>query len=201
MKKFLSIVSCLLLVSLFTFAKEKNISSGAYDSSGTIKTTATTAADPIAVNTSRTIFDPATVNPATLRTGFEVVTIDGAKYLKIQLAGWGSYTPIPQVALSGVTKFKCMVKYEAGTSGIQASGLNTFIKFANPSWVELAASGSASSETFKEYVINIKSPSTVAILQVAGQETTGWSATTGGILYIGKIEAVDGTVGKIDTDF
>jgi len=202
MKKVLSIVGCLLFVASFSFAKEGNFSSGTTKTTpATVKNVENAVAEPIAITTSRTIFDPATVDPTTLRTGFEVVTIDGTKYLKATLAGWGSYTPIPQVVLSGVTKFKCQVKYEQGTSTYAASSVNTFLKFADPSWGELAASGSGSSDVFKEYVVNIKSPSTVAILQVAGQETTGWSAIEGGILYIGKIEAVDGTVGKIDSNF
>jgi hypothetical protein len=156
----------------------------------------------IPVTTSKTIFDPATVDPTTLNSGFEVVTIDGTKYLKVTCAGWGTYTPIPNVSLGNVTKFKCMAKFEAGTSGLAASTVNTFIKLADPSWVEIGAAGAGSSETFKEYTVTVKKPfATVSVLQIAGQSNVDWSAKSGCIIYIGKIEVVDGTVGKLDNNF
>lgn len=155
----------------------------------------------VSAYSSRVIMDPAQIDPSTLQNGFTVVKIDGTSYLKVTVNGWGTYTTIPQVAISGVNKFKCMAKFEAGTSGLTASTVNTFIKLADPTgaaWVEVGASGASSSETFKEYTVSVTATSaTVGVLQIAGQSNVDWSAKTGCVIYIGKIEAVDGIVAPV----
>ncbi|HPR30669.1 MAG TPA: T9SS type A sorting domain-containing protein, partial [Prolixibacteraceae bacterium] len=138
------------------------------------------------------IVDPATFDPDNLNAGWEVVDISNTKYFKVALDSWNSWLGIPEYTFpEGTTGFKCMAKYEAGTSGYTVDQVNTFLKFSDPGWAEIAAAGSASSATFKEYIVNIADASKHAgIFQVAGQETTGWSAVAGDFLYISKVEAV-----------
>ncbi|MBN1924317.1 MAG: T9SS type A sorting domain-containing protein, partial [Prolixibacteraceae bacterium] len=138
------------------------------------------------------IVDPETFDPAKLNAGWEVVEISGKKYFKISLDGWSSWQGIPEYKFpEGTTGFKCMAKYEEGTSGFTVDQVNTFLKLSDPNWTEISAAGQASSATFIEYNVDIANTSMNAgVFQVAGQETTGWSAVAGDILYVGKLEVV-----------
>lgn len=138
------------------------------------------------------IVDPATIDPADLATGWEVVDIEGTKYFKVLLQGWNTVQPIDAYTFpEGCTGMKMMVKYEEGTSGFTYDKVNTFLKLTDANWAEICASGQGSSTEFKEYTVNIADISLAAAnLQVAGQETTGWDAVEGDYLYISKVTAV-----------
>ncbi len=55
----------------------------------------------------------------------------------------------------------------------------------------MAAAGSASSATFAKYQVQITKIDEVGYIQVAGQETTNWSAVNGDTLWLGKVTAVE----------
>ena len=140
------------------------------------------------------VFDPATYDPDLLPDGMEVVDVEGTKYCKIALKGWGSAITVdPFVVNAGVyTHMTVTAKYEVGTSGYALSNINTFLKLANAANnVEVVVGGHASSATFKEYKADIKTEGTVEMFQVAGQEKTGWSAVTGDTLWVGKVKLIN----------
>lgn len=140
------------------------------------------------------VFDPATYDPDLLPDGMEVVDVEGTKYCKIALKGWGSAITVdPFVVNAGVyTHMTVTAKYEVGTSGYALSNINTFLKLANAANnVEVVVGGHASSATFKEYKADIKTAGTVEMFQVAGQEKTGWSAVTGDTLWVSKVKLIN----------
>jgi hypothetical protein len=137
------------------------------------------------------IFDPAEADPSELPSSMSIVTISDTKYLKVALNEWNtSLTIDPFITPARILNSSCMVKYEVGTSGFELSKINTFLKFTTVDWVEIVASGSASSAEFIEYKLNLTEGNTIENFQMAGQETTGWSAVAGDFLYIGKVSAV-----------
>ncbi len=143
------------------------------------------AADPLA------IIDPATFDPAELPAGAEIVKISGTSYFKVALNGWNtSFNVGSFVVPARTTHASMMVKLDPTGSGFELAKVNTFLKFSDPNWVEIVASGSASSADFGEYKLAIAAGDTIGIFQFAGQETTGWNAITGGYIYIGKVSAV-----------
>lgn len=145
------------------------------------------------------IFDPATVDASKLGTGFDIVDVGGTPYLRVVLNGWGSYTYMPPMEIGAdVTSFTVDSKYAEGTSGYTYDQVNTFVKFMTIDWGEINAYGGASTTDFSTHTATIGTPGTAAILQIAGQETTGWSAVTGDTIYIGVITAVDGTITEAD---
>ncbi|MDP2061018.1 MAG: leucine-rich repeat protein, partial [Flavobacteriaceae bacterium] len=137
------------------------------------------------------VIDPETIDPSTLENGFEVVTIDGTKYLKVTQNGWNSLTTIPQTNIpEDATHFKCMAKYEEGTSGEPFTGVNTFMQLFSPDWNSVGFGGAPSSSEFKEYQVALTAKGTVGIFQVAAQSTSTWGAISNAIQYIGKVEAI-----------
>ncbi len=144
------------------------------------------------ISKAQVIFDPATYPQDSLPAGMTIDTIDGKPYVRVILDGWNSFIKInPGVILDdGVTHFRAVAKLGAGVSGFELSKINTFLKLAAPDWTELAVAGNASSESFAKYQVAIASTGTVGYLQVAGQETTGWSAVVGDTLWLGKVTAV-----------
>jgi hypothetical protein len=135
------------------------------------------------------VFDPAQYDSNDLPTGMSIVDIDGKKYLKAIVAGWGSSIPVFPIATPATAKyFACDVKYEVVNSGFELAKINTFIKLATAGFAdEIGAAGAASSDVFKKYTCNIAKAGTIANFQFTGQETTGWNAVTGDIMYIGKV--------------
>ena len=134
------------------------------------------------------VFDPDTYNPADLPTGMSIVDIEGTNYLQVVLDGWNSFLALDPVTVSQATHFTCMAKYAVGTSGYTLDQINTFLKLANGDFsVEIGAAGAASSATFIEYTVDVTNQGTIANLQVAGQETVGWSAVIGDTLWVGKV--------------
>jgi len=145
------------------------------------------------------IFDPATVDASKLANGFDIVVINDTSYLQVVLDGWNSWTYIPQFDIGAdVTSFTFKAKYAEGTSGYTFDQVNTFFKLSDPSGAELTANGAASDTATTEYTQSMATPGIAAVLQVAGQETIGWSAVTGDTIYIGVVTAVDGTVTEVD---
>lgn len=143
------------------------------------------AADPLA------IINPATFDPADLPAGTEIVKIDGISYFKVALNGWNtSFNVGSFVAPARTTHASMMVKLDPTGSGFELANVNTFLKFADPNWVEIVSSGSGSSADFAEYKLTIAAGDTIGIFQFAGQETTGWNSIVGGYIYIGKVSAV-----------
>lgn len=145
------------------------------------------------------IFDPATVDASKLSDGFDIVVINDTNYLQVVINDWNSWTFIPPVDIGAdVTSFTFVSKYREGTSGFTYNQVNTFFKLTDISWTELTANGAASDTASKLFTQNMATPGVAAILQVAGQETSGWSAVTGDTIYIGVVTAVDGTVAEGD---
>lgn len=141
-----------------------------------------------------TIANPETYDPSNLPANWEIVDVEGAKYFKVHLEGWNNVLPVTEFSIpAGATDYSAMIKFEKGTSTYEMSQVNTFFKIANvvgETWTELGAGGAASSATFKKYSFAIKDATkTVSVVQVAGQETSGWGAITGDYLYIGKVTA------------
>lgn len=144
------------------------------------------------------IFDPAIFPPENLPAdkGMSIVDIDGTKYLKCPLAGWGTSIVLDKVVVvqPGHTTATIQVKYKEGdaTTDWAMEDVNTFLKLAKNDWSDLAKVGAASSAEFADYVISdIPAGDTVKALQWAGQETTTWSAINEDTLFIGKVVIVD----------
>jgi hypothetical protein len=146
----------------------------------------------IRLDAQQVVFDPATYDAGSLPAGMTIVDIGGTAYLQVVLAGWNSYFSVePVVIADHYTNFNCMVKYAVGTSGFALSGINTFLKVSTPGGVEQAASGAASTANFAERSVALAVKDTIGIVQIAGQETTGWSAVSGDTLWLGAITLVD----------
>jgi hypothetical protein len=122
-------------------------------------------------------------------------TIDGTVYVQIILNEWSSFIKInPSIAINtNATHFRTVAKLGTGVSGFELSKINTFLKLVNPDWTELATAGNASSKTLAKYQVKIAKIDDVGYIQVAGQETTNWSAVTGDTLWIGKVYFEDKT--------
>lgn len=141
-----------------------------------------------------TVVNPENYDPDRLPANWSIVDVDGAKYFKVHLEGWNNTLPVNEYKIpAGATDYSAMIKFEKGTSTYEMSKVNTFFKIAHvegTTWTELGAGGAASSATFKKYSFAIKDASkTISVVQLAGQETSGWSAITGDYLYIGKVSA------------
>jgi hypothetical protein len=138
--------------------------------------------------------DPLLVVQDSLPSGWTVDTIDGEGYFQVVLDGWnsfyefakyeGSYT-VPE----NVKAFKTMARYSVGSGGFELGQINTFIKFSDPSWTEVAAISGNSSAEFAKYNKAIAGGSELGVFQVAGQETVGWSAVVGDTLWVGILVA------------
>jgi hypothetical protein len=145
------------------------------------------------IDAQQVVWDPAQQDPATLPAGMTIVNIDGTDYLQVILDGWNSSFNIePVVIADHYTHFNCEVKYAVGTSGFAITGINTFLKVSTPSGVEQAANGAASTAAFAERAVALAVKDTIGIVQIAGQETTGWSAVAGDTLWVGKITLTGG---------
>ncbi len=138
------------------------------------------------------------MDPATLTGGLadSVVDIGGTKYLKITVNEWNTTITIPEVEVpADATKLTFQAKYDAGSSGFTAEQTNLFIKIVNADWSKtLIEKGSAATADFSAYDLAATGGLTASIIQFAGQETTGWSAVKGGVVYIGKITAISTTL-------
>jgi hypothetical protein len=144
-------------------------------------------------SSAQVIFDPATYPKDSLPAGMTLDTINGTVYVQIILNEWSSFIKInPSVAINAnATHFRTVAKLGAGVSGFELSKINTFLKLVNPDWTELAAAGNASSATLAKYQVKIAKIDQVGYIQVAGQETTNWSAVKGDTLWLGKVTAVE----------
>ncbi len=89
------------------------------------------------------------------------------------------------------THFRTVAKLGTGVSGFELSKIKTFLKLADPDFTELAASAETSSDTLVHYQVKLAKNDPVGYVQVAGQETTNWTAVTGDTLWLGKITAVE----------
>ncbi len=145
------------------------------------------------LSSAQVIFDPATYPKDSLPAGMALDTIDGTVYVQIILNAWSSYIKIdPSVAINeNATHFRTVAKLGAGVSGFELSKINTFLKLVDPNWTELAAAGNASSATLAKYQVKLAKIDQVGYIQVAGQETTNWSAVIGDTLWLGKVMAVE----------
>jgi hypothetical protein len=145
------------------------------------------------VTSAQVIFDPATYPQDSLPAGMTLDTIDGRVYVQIILNGWSSYIKIdPQVAINEkATHFRVIAKYGAGVSGFELSQIKTFLKLVNPDYTELAAAANNSSDSLIYYQVKLAKTDAVGYIQVAGQETVGWTAVTGDTLWLGKVMAVE----------
>lgn len=139
------------------------------------------------------IFDPATYPKDSLPEGMTIDTIDGKAYVQIILNEWSSYIKInPTVNIDKkATHFRTVAKLGAGVSGFELSKIKTFLKLTGPDYTELAAGTNNSSDTLVRYQVALTKNDPVGFIQVAGQETTNWTAVTGDTLWLGKIMAVE----------
>jgi hypothetical protein len=140
----------------------------------------------------KVVFNPETYDAANLGAGMSIVQIDGKKYLQVILSGWNSSFPVTATLIEGETHFQCMVKYavNTGVNTYAITGVNTFLKIVDNStsaWTELAANGAASTAAFAKRKIAIAKTGTITNVQIAGQETTGWSAVSSDTMWIGAI--------------
>jgi hypothetical protein len=144
-------------------------------------------------SSAQVIFDPATYPQDSLPAGMTIDSIDGKVYVQIILNGWNSYIKInPQVAINpNATHFRTVAKLGTGVSGFELSKIKTFLKLADPNFTELAASAETSSDTLVHYQVKLAKNDPVGYVQVAGQETTNWTAVIGDTLWLGKITAVE----------
>ncbi len=145
------------------------------------------------VSSAQVIFDPATYPQDSLPAGMTLDTIDGRVYVQVILNGWSSYIKIdPQVAINEkATHFRVIAKYGAGVSGFELSKIKTFLKLVNQDYAELAAAANTSSDSLIYYQVKLAKIDQVGYIQVAGQETVGWTAVTGDTLWLGKVMAVE----------
>jgi hypothetical protein len=139
------------------------------------------------------IFDPATYPKDSLPAGMTLDSIDGKVYVQIILNGWSSYIKInPNVKIDKkATHFRTVAKLGTGVSGFELSKIKTFLKLTGPDYTELAAGTNNSSDTLVRYQVELAKNDPVGYIQVAGQETTNWTAVTGDTLWLGKIMAVE----------
>lgn len=139
------------------------------------------------------LFDPATYPQDSLPEGMTIDSIDGDVYVRIILNEWSTFIKInPAVAIDeNATHFRTVAKLGAGVSGFPLANINTFLKLVDPNWTELAAAGSASSATLAKYQVKIAKIDQVGYIQLAGQETTNWTAVKGDTLWLGKVTAVE----------
>jgi hypothetical protein len=145
------------------------------------------------VSNAQVIFDPATYPQDSLPAGMTLDTLDGTVYVQIILNGWSSYIKIdPHVAINeSATHFRTVAKLGAGVSGFELSQIKTFLKLVNPDYTELAAAANTSYDSLTDYQVKLVKIDSVGYIQVAGQETVGWTAVTGDTLWLGKIMAVE----------
>lgn len=139
------------------------------------------------------IFDPEIYNPERLPVGMSITTLDGEKYLKVDLNGWDNFIDIDDYYISSeYSHFNALVKYDVVSSGFSLNQINTFLKLLSPDWsIEIAAEGNSNSSEFKEFLVPIIEYGTAGIFQVAGQETNEWNPTFGDVMWIGKVKLVD----------
>ncbi len=145
------------------------------------------------ISNAQVLFDPATYPEDSLSEGMALDTIDGDVYVRIILDEWNTYIKInPTIAINEKsTHFRTVAKLGAGVSEFPLATINTFLKLVDVNYAELAAAGSASSATFAKYQVQITKIDEVGYIQVAGQETTNWSAVNGDTLWLGKVTAVE----------
>lgn len=138
------------------------------------------------------VFDPATYDAAELPADMSIVEIDGVKYLKATLNGWNSAVSLYPVNVPASAKyFTTKAKYQVKSSGFELAKINTFLKLATTDYAtEIGAAGQASSADFIDYRVNIAAKAKAGAFQFAGQETTGWSAVAGDIMWLGKVTLV-----------
>jgi hypothetical protein len=144
-------------------------------------------------SSAQVIFDPATYPQDSLPAGMTIDSIDGKVYVQIILNEWNSYIKInPNVAISkNATHFRTVAKLSTGVSGFELSQIKTFLKLTDSVYTELGAAGNASSDSLVRYQVKLAKNGKVGYIQVAGQETTTWSAVTGDTLWLGKVMAVE----------
>ncbi len=144
-------------------------------------------------SSAQVIFDPATYPQDELPAGMTIDSVDGKAYVRIILDGWNSYIKInPTVAISkNATHFRTVAKLGTGVSGFELSQIKTFLKLTDSVYTELASAANNSSDSLVHYQVKLAKNDTVGYIQVAGQETTNWTAVTGDTLWLGKIMAVE----------
>ncbi|PKP10919.1 MAG: hypothetical protein CVU09_05205 [Bacteroidetes bacterium HGW-Bacteroidetes-4] len=140
------------------------------------------------------IFDPAMYAEGQFQgsDAMNIVTIEGEKYLKVELAGWNSVFQVSSTILEDdYNMFSAVAKYEVGTSGFALDNINTFVQLAHGDpWATFGKIEATSSATFTEYSADITTQGgDVTAIQVAGQEKTNWTELTGDFLYLGKVTA------------
>ncbi|MBL7110868.1 MAG: Ig-like domain-containing protein [Bacteroidales bacterium] len=139
--------------------------------------------------------DPVFIPADSLPTDWTFDTIDGEIYFRILLNGWSSYWEFHKdigsyLVPDGVKAFTTIAKYSEGSSGFTVDNINTFVKFSDPSWTEIAARGVGSDSVWFNHSQSIADSTILGVLQVAGQERTGWSAVTGDTLWLSAIKAL-----------
>jgi hypothetical protein len=135
------------------------------------------------------LFDPATVDVSTLPEGMEIVEEGGVKLLKVKVSGWNSSLTLPNFEVGKNNKMKVSMKYDAGTSGVDASTVQSFVKAldgTDPG--ACTAVINPAPTTLTEVEVDIKSNVTVTGIQIAAQQTSGtWPAISDAFVYVSKI--------------
>jgi hypothetical protein len=149
------------------------------------------------VNAQTVVFDPSLYAEGAFQgsDAMTIVEIDGQNYLKVELAAWESTFQVSSTVLSDdLNVFTAVAKFEEGSSGFLLEKVNTFIKLIDNTasdFAEVGITAAASSAEFIDYKGDITlAGATVTNIQVAGQETTDWSAVSGDFLYLGKVTAI-----------
>jgi len=139
------------------------------------------------------IFDPESFDVSALPAGMSIVDTAGGLYLRVSLNGWNSMLtlPVPVEIPEGEIKFYFNSCYQKGDATFASNITNSFVQLVTSDYSVKYPAISASSAKFIQYSGNIPLPLTISILQFAGQETQGWTAVVGGILYVGKIVAAE----------
>ncbi len=142
-----------------------------------------------AINAAETvIFDPA--SPGSLADS--IVQIGGKPYLKVQVNGWNTTLTLPAVVTipADVTHVTFEAKVDPNGCGFTNDQLNLFIKVTNSDWSKDFNGGKTSTADFSSYKLGAAGGFDAAILQFACQETSGWNAVVGAVIYIGKISVI-----------
>jgi len=165
------------------------------------------AALEIPVEPEPVIFDPATVDPATLPEGMSIVQMDGVSYLQVVVNGWNSTLPIPEFPIAPITGATCELKYTLGPDAANTLDkvnaavqlMDTIRQIPNP-WdangAPAASSTSLSQSPADGTMATVAGNLHMAIrginqLQFFGQSTSDWAPTVGDTIWVGKIMAVE----------
>ena len=142
------------------------------------------------------LFDPSTYPADSLRDGMEIVDMDGTKYLKVALNGWGTSFPVDSVIVApGHTRLKADVSYILGDGAqFTLDQIRTFVQpfsVVGGEWearTQISLSPSVS-EIRTLTIDGMVGADTIIAIQLAGQETEGWTAIVGDTILLGKVVA------------